>query len=149
MRFTSPPDDDRAVSPVIGVILMVAITVILATMVGSVFLDFAGQISEQPPQAAFEYEFDDEEDEVTVTHASGEQIDSSSLRILVDGTEAYPDEEGEYEVDNIDDTVEAGDSFDITYDGGGDRPEASIRIVWENPATDSANTLDSREWPGE
>lgn len=147
MRFTSP-DDDRAVSPVIGVILMVAITVILATMVGSVFLDFAGQISEQPPQAAFEYKFDDEENEVTVTHASGEQIDSSSLRILVDGTEAYPDEEGEYEVDEFS-SLRAGDSIDITYDGEGDRPEASIRIVWENPATDSANTLDSREWPGE
>ncbi|WP_394350872.1 type IV pilin [Halobacterium sp. CBA1126] len=36
------PDDERGVSPVIGVILMVAITVILAAVIASFVLGFGG-----------------------------------------------------------------------------------------------------------
>lgn len=41
----SVPDDDRGVSPVIGVILMVAITVILAAVIASFVLGFGGSTS--------------------------------------------------------------------------------------------------------
>jgi flagellin-like protein len=48
-----PPesDDGRGVSPVIGVILMVAITVVLATVIGATVLDFTNQIGDQPLSA--------------------------------------------------------------------------------------------------
>jgi flagellin-like protein len=39
------PDDERGVSPVIGVILMVAITVILATVIASFVLGFGDSVS--------------------------------------------------------------------------------------------------------
>jgi len=44
--FEMPDDDDRGVSPVIGVILMVAITVILAAVIASFVLGFGDQVSE-------------------------------------------------------------------------------------------------------
>ncbi|MFC3477431.1 type IV pilin [Halobacterium litoreum] len=43
--FDLPDDDDRGVSPVIGVILMVAITVILAAVIASFVLGFGGSVS--------------------------------------------------------------------------------------------------------
>ena len=138
-------DADRAVSPVIGVILMVAITVILATMIGSVFLDFAGQVSNQPPQAAFEYERVDS-DEITVTHVSGERIDQNQVRITVGGDEVYPDDDdSDITKTGWDSPIGVGDTVDLEHTGadGGD----TVRLVWQNPSGQSANTLSTWEWP--
>ncbi len=43
-------DDDRGVSPVIGAILMVAITVILAAVIGAFVLDLGSQLGSTGPQ---------------------------------------------------------------------------------------------------
>ncbi|MEF8869094.1 MAG: type IV pilin N-terminal domain-containing protein, partial [Haloarculaceae archaeon] len=45
--------DDDAVSPVIGVILMVAITVILAAVIGTFVLGLGDQVQSTAPQASF------------------------------------------------------------------------------------------------
>ncbi|NLV11188.1 type IV pilin [Halomicrobium mukohataei] len=71
-------DDDDAVSPVIGVILMVAITVILAAVIASFVLGLGDQTS-QAPQASFGFEYDSSNTEVTVTHESGDQIEAQNL----------------------------------------------------------------------
>jgi flagellin-like protein len=44
MKITELFTEDRAVSPVIGVILMVAITVILAAVIGTFVLDLGGNV---------------------------------------------------------------------------------------------------------
>ncbi len=46
-------DGERAVSPVIGVILMVAITVILAAVIGTFVLGLGDQLGDTAPQASF------------------------------------------------------------------------------------------------
>src|SRR6056297_1436136 len=45
---TNTATDERGVSPVIGVILMVAITVILAAVIGSFVLGIGGEVQESP-----------------------------------------------------------------------------------------------------
>jgi len=45
--FPEDGSDDRGVSPVIGVILMVAITVILAAVIGTFVLNLSGSVSQQ------------------------------------------------------------------------------------------------------
>jgi flagellin-like protein len=137
--------DDRAVSPVIGVILMVAITVIMATMIGSVFLDYAGQVSDQPPQAAFSYEQTDA-DEIRITHVSGERIDNERLRITVGGDEVFPDESGpDISKTGWASPVAVGDTVDIEHTDAdsGD----TVRLIWQNPSGQSANTLSTWQWP--
>jgi len=141
----SPPNDDRGVSPVIGVILMVALTVILATVLGTVVLDFAGGVAEQPPQAAFDYEFDTADDNVTITHVSGDRIDSSTIEVQIGGEEAYPDPNSDFETTGWDDAIRAGEPVEIKNTDVD--KEDTIRIIWQNPSSSSANTLDSREWP--
>jgi len=136
------PTDDRGVSPVIGVILMVALTVILATVLGTVVLDFASGVSEQPPQAAFDYEFDTVDNNVTITHISGDRIDNSTLRVQIDGERALGDGDGGWS-----DEIAAGDSVTINGTDYGAGRGDTVRIIWQNPASSSANTIDSREWP--
>ena len=62
-------EDERAVSPVIGVILMVAITVILAAVIAAFVLDL-GQTS-SPPSAAVTVDGTD-----SVTVSSADRVDS-------------------------------------------------------------------------
>lgn len=75
--------DDRAVSPVIGAILMVAITVILAAAIGAFVLDFGQGTAESTPQAALQVTADADGNYLNVSHHGGDAIDASRTRIVV------------------------------------------------------------------
>lgn len=67
--------DDRAVSPVIGVILMVAITVILAAVIGTFVLGLGDKVSQSAPQASVEVDsISTSSDTVTLKHSGGDTI---------------------------------------------------------------------------
>ncbi|MBX0285670.1 type IV pilin N-terminal domain-containing protein [Halomicroarcula sp. F28] len=65
--------DDKAVSPVIGVILMVAITVILAAVIATFVLGLGDSLSNQAPQASFSC------DGTTLVHDGGDELDGDNL----------------------------------------------------------------------
>ena len=56
--------DNEAVSPVIGVILMVAITVILAAVIGTFVLGLA-DVGPQPPKTSFTFEYSEDASALT------------------------------------------------------------------------------------
>ena len=68
--------DDRAVSPVIGVILMVAITVILAAVIGAFVIGIGDEQAAQPTASI---DFDQGSDSVTVSHQSGDTLDTNEI----------------------------------------------------------------------
>nr|WP_049990388.1 type IV pilin N-terminal domain-containing protein [Natrinema salifodinae] len=70
-------DDERAVSPVIGVILMVAITVILAAVIAAFVLDMG---SSQSQNAQAGVSFDEESDVVTVSVTSMDRAESLEIQ---------------------------------------------------------------------
>ncbi|MEF8771344.1 type IV pilin N-terminal domain-containing protein [Halodesulfurarchaeum sp.] len=72
--------NDRGVSPVIGVILMVAITVILAAVIGSFVLGIGGDI-EQAPQASLEVDFNSDE----IIHNGGDTINLTNIEVKNNG----------------------------------------------------------------
>ena len=83
ISFEIPDKDERGVSPVIGVILMVAITVILAAVIASFVLGFGDSVQENV-QAGASISVDDENDNVTVTWVSSGtanslEVNSTSL----------------------------------------------------------------------
>jgi flagellin-like protein len=88
MQFTNLLGDDDAVSPVIGVILMVAITVILAAVIGTFVLGLGDQVSDSAPTATMNFDFADAT-EMTVTHDGGDAIKDSSLAVKINGTTVY------------------------------------------------------------
>ncbi|ELZ53842.1 hypothetical protein C465_00534 [Halorubrum distributum JCM 9100] len=71
-------------SPVIGVILMVAITVILAAVIGTFVLGLGDQLGDTAPQASFTIE-SNSTDNITVTKTGGQAIEGSDLVVSVDG----------------------------------------------------------------
>ncbi len=87
-KLTQFRDDDRGVSPVIGVILMVAITVILAAVIGTFVLGL-GDSLQQAPQSQISVADADAESPV-------EGSDEGILTISHDGGDALAD--GEYRV---------------------------------------------------
>jgi len=124
MEFKNLFSDDRAVSPVIGVILMVAITVILAAVIGTFVLGLGDQIQSTSPQASFGFDTTEVEISnagsgetdvlaVTVTHESGDSIDASDLRVTVDGKQAYTEGSDDAVGDSFTDTVSAGSTITI------------------------------------
>ncbi len=89
-QLASTDGSERAVSPVIGVILMVAITVILAAVIGSFVLGLGDQIGDQGPQVSLgasdadESQTDDASNVLfRIVHNSGPTIDITSLNVSV------------------------------------------------------------------
>jgi len=125
MEFKQLFDDDRAVSPVIGVILMVAITVILAAVIGTFVLGLGDQVQSTTPQASFGFDQSNETfaadvgdvdaETLTITHETGDTISESNLRVTVAGDTAFDfndSEETEGVWDGSDD-VSAGSSVRV------------------------------------
>ena len=127
-------DSDRGVSPVIGVILMVAITVILAAVIGAFVLGLGDQVSNNAPQASFSFDFNSTSNNVTVTHTGGDNIEQSALNVT-NGTDA-----SSTQFDS--NPVSTGDSKTINYSSGD-----TIRVIWQNPAGGSSNVIAERDAP--
>ena len=141
--------DERAVSPVIGVILMVAITVILAAVIGA-FVIGIGDDQETVPTASFDFA-DDGEDTLTITHSSGDAISENNLAIVLNGDSE--DNDDWTWADNSD--VTAGNTVDV-YEGSGGTDDIAhesedisdsdnIQIVWESDSGEDSSVLQSYE----
>ncbi|KAB1187799.1 MULTISPECIES: type IV pilin [Haloferax] len=95
MNFKELLADNDAVSPVIGVILMVAITVILAAVIGTFVLGLGDQVGNTVPQASFSFDLTDNDqsatdnpDSLSITHESGTEINPEQLTFAVSGATA-------------------------------------------------------------
>lgn len=82
---------DRAVSPVIGVVLMVAVTTLIAATVGSFFFGLGQETREPAPQVAKSdgaFLVDGGHDQVVrITHRGGDPVTVSNLEIQVSFSE--------------------------------------------------------------
>ncbi|WP_049911187.1 type IV pilin [Halorubrum lipolyticum] len=103
--------ENRAVSPVIGVILMVAITVILAAVIGTFVLGLGDQLGDTAPQASFDVtDVNSSNGNITFAKTGGQTIDAGDLTLSIAGDryeDALPDEDwqsGEEKVGNYSDT---------------------------------------------
>jgi flagellin-like protein len=125
--------DDRAVSPVIGVILMVAITVILAAVIGTFVLGLGNQVQDTAPQATFSFDFEDTGSgtyDVTATHDGGDTFNSDNTDSLnlTDGTTSNTTD---YSL-----SVASGDSETITTG-----PSTDVRVIWTSPNGENSATI--------
>jgi len=127
--------DEDAVSPVIGVILMVAITVILAAVIGTFVLGLGDQVQNNAPQATFSFDYTAESYgtnsgyKVTGTHDGGDTFTNENTQTLqLRGTSDLPSTATfDTVVDfGVDDGVSAGDSKSIT----GIAENSQVRIIW-------------------
>jgi flagellin-like protein len=88
-----PHAEDAAVSPVVGVVLMVAITVVLAAVVGTIALGV--DAGTETPNAVFGFEpleKSGQPDELRIVHEGGDEIRNTDL--YVRGSAKVQDEDG-------------------------------------------------------
>ena len=121
--------NNRAVSPVIGVILMVAITVILAAVVGSFVLGLAGDVSESAPTVQIDFSYNSEEEQVTLTHDGGSSFSSDTVRLTGAGDPIDLNDWGNGQ-------VRAGDS--VTVDIPNAEEGDTLRVIWEGSGGSSS-----------
>jgi len=143
MRLKQLFADDDAVSPVIGVILMVAITVILAAVIASFVLGLGDQ-NNPAPTASFDFNYDGPGGgDLTITHQDGDAIDPNNLYVRGESISGLTGDNSWGGSTNGDGLVASGNSWTITADN-----DAWIaRVVWEDPDSDSTSTLSTDEGP--
>lgn len=100
-------EEERAVSPVIGVVLMVAITVILAAVIAAFVMDMGDDLGESAPTPSMSV---DENGDVELSHDGGDSFDLSDVTIQ--------DIDGSIDDDKIsvsgDDGIEGDDEYDVS-----------------------------------
>jgi flagellin-like protein len=157
-KMFSADEDERAVSPVIGVILMVAITVILAAVIASFVLNL-GQGTETTPQTTIDVDYDSNDDDLTISHNGGDPLRVDELYIRGSGLglsgvtddQSWDKLDGKTNVGSViasgsiegKSAVVAGDSLELT-----DVDSAyELDVVWQSVDTDSSATLFEDDGP--
>ena len=147
--------DDDAVSPVIGVILMVAITVILAAVIASFVLGLGDQAGDAAPQASWSYSYDEgnstsdsfgnsgSDGLLVIAHEGGDDVtagniqikgssDSSDVSLASDSSNAPEYSSG--------DELSAGSKINL-----GVTDDDTVRIIWEDPEGGSTSQIGEYE----
>jgi len=138
--------DDDAVSPVIGVILMVAITVILAAVIASFVLGLGDQAQQSTPKASFSFDYDTGS-ELKITHDGGDTIQATELYVrgTVDSSSTSIDKDWQTLSSGTPSEVTAGNS--IIVDGSQASSSTTITdqyevsVVYESAEGDNSATL--------
>ncbi|WP_248515941.1 type IV pilin [Salinarchaeum laminariae] len=127
--------DDDAVSPVIGVILMVAITVILAAVIGAFVLGFGGGGPSAPTASWGSTEEVDSSSNLVVTfeaNSVSEEFDSGTLKVSGPGVDAGDISTGTQ--------IGAGTTITVTFDSTGADGATSgdeIELIWSEEGSSS------------
>jgi len=143
MLYTSHTDDcrskRRATASTVGVLLLVAVTLILALVTATFVLDLGEETDTEVPQATFAYDLNTTTGELTITHQSGDTIDGDKLGFggaaqAKNTIGAIPEWSGQ--------TIEAGDSATVTVTAG-----ETLLIRYEDTAREESAVLSRRDIP--
>jgi len=171
MQFKQLLKDDDAVSPVIGVILMVAITVILAAVIGTFVLGLGEQVQDTSPNAQFTSEYNNTtpanngevqfaggtnvninspDGTLTIEMTSGNSVDASELSLS--GVNSSHNHPADYEFEFTDETgdnpyssgeqVTAGDTVEVAVNS-----DSEVKLIWTVDGGGQSDTLATWEGP--
>ena len=119
--------EERAVSPVIGVILMVAITVILAAVIGAFVLGIGGD-QNATPQASISLDADvDNDDNVTIEHNGGETLELDDVQLSAAGV---LNDDPVSDLTGGQPSLSSGQSIEVTSDEGFEEDD-TVRLIHE------------------
>lgn len=145
---------DDAMSSVIAVILLVAITIILASLTAVYVLDVPLP-GDDSPQARVDVTQanesvsgmgwgSNETEVVTVEHVGGDSLDESTINITVNDFQAYNDSAGTQEIWTGSGEISSSDTARVVgYDGGNQALQEGdeIEIVWTSDDEDNSAVL--------
>ena len=104
---------------------MVAITVILAAVIGTFVLGLGDQV-ESAPQASINFDLSETDDKIDIIHRGGDNIDLDNLEFQVDGNE-----------------VTASDAISSPTDGSGNLDLGDAFVAGDTVTVDLTAVVDS------
>lgn len=119
--------DDRAVSPVVGVALLIAVAVILAAVIGAVVLGL-GTGGVETPQAQLQGDYNGTH--WTISHNGGEPIPADHVEFV--------DSSGT----NVNDATFDGDELSTGESYTFAANETEVSLIWDDPNSDSETVLE-------
>ncbi|MFC6614473.1 type IV pilin [Halopenitus salinus] len=131
----------------IGVILMAAITVILAAVIGTFVLGLGDDLQDQQPTSSFNFDCNaGNTGSVDITHTEDDTIDADTNTVTVTASEgciASPDTgSNQWPAEEI----SAGTSRTFNHDAGS-RSGQTVNVNWESSSGGSSATLASDTAP--
>jgi flagellin-like protein len=127
------------VSPVVGVALLIAITVILAAVIGGVVLGL-GTGSADAPQASLQFEYNSSSnDHLTVSHEGGDPIDANNTEFRTSGSISMDE--------SFNTDLAAGESQDFDTNGNATAGD-EVSVVWTDPNSGDESVLGTWEYDG-
>lgn len=164
MRSGTRTIDTRGVAPVIGIVLLIGITVILAATVAAFAFGLEQESSQgQVPTVALSEDYEQAtNDTLEFSHNSGETVDPQNLYVSIQGAplcSGGDDPNGEHNVESdlaMSDSFSAGRTITVTGEGSGsvsgavcsnnlDLSGATVHLSWRT-GTGTSSTL--RTWHG-
>lgn len=127
MQLKALLTDEDAVSPALGVALLIAITVILVAVVGAVVLGI-GPNAGEAPNAQLEFE-QNSNDSVSAVHKGGDKLVAAEMDVKVDGSGSPA---------AIANDMTSGDS---TVVATGMATGDTVRVIWESPNSDKTQLI--------
>lgn len=155
---------DRGLTPVIGIILLVSITVLLAATTAAFVFGLDDDTAQQSPPTvavAIDYDAAGPSDSLQIMHRTGGSLDPDQTVVVVDGATCTggDDPNGRYVGSSdfgVTKRIAAGMSLDVeaTLDGptalcsSGDLKldGATVSLVWESPNGRTSDTIST--WSG-
>jgi len=165
-KFKQMLQDEGAVSPVIGVILMVSVTVVLAAVIGAFVLGIGDKLGEPAPNAQIDFDYNSDDGVLDVNHDGGDSItadNTGTLSLSIDATQDInqvdwntADPSGylagsSFDEAVVDGSIASGDNIvTIGSDASGEANLVSgdtVDLHWASTGGDQSTTLGSFEAP--
>jgi len=151
MKLKALFEDDGAVSPVIGVILMVAITVILAAVIGTFVLGLGDRVSQAQPSSTFTFEYSEDSGGpiyTEITHDGGDGVEGDQLTVNIGGSEIWAaGDTGTYVV--TDDwsgaKITAGATLNVSSESTSYSNGNTVKVIWTASGSDKTAVVGESE----
>ncbi|WP_248516513.1 type IV pilin [Salinarchaeum laminariae] len=136
------PGDD-AVSPVVGVVLLVGIAVLLTGSIAVFVLGFGP--GEPAPET--EIQFHQEDGNVTITMVEPAGVSADEIKIQLNGNRACTKNGGSWSggLDPADSITVHGGSIGSCSAGSSVSPDSEVRVIWESSSGGGSEILGSYE----
>lgn len=139
--------DGRAVSSTVSIVLLIAIAVILASVISVFAFDALDRNTEEAPQVIFEYDYDEPNTALTITHQSGTTPEGFTINFRKKDGKDLGDWSSEDEVEATESATLGPSPSPPSVNAEPINPSDTVLIVWEQPRENEDTAIIGR-WEG-
>lgn len=147
--MSDPAPGRRGVSPIIGVVLLVAVTVVLATVAGVVVFGVGDRNQQQPTRANFDFQYDSGAQTLAISYERGEVLTADTVYIR--GDVGPDDNTGRWNSvpgAGSDSEIQPGSTVTLGLGTGPVPDDYTVRVVHQPSGNETSATLAESRGPG-